>query len=107
MGRARSIDINTDLVYPEVKVVGGDFAGSIGSVGVWGEGALTYPKKVPMTTITPSFVAPGQMDTTQTTALDDKPYLKYILGGDYTFKNGIYVNTQYIRGFIHEQGRDA
>ncbi len=102
-----TLDISTDLTYPEVEVYGGDFAGSIGSVGVWGEGALIYPKKVSMITVSPSFTAPGQLDTTQTTALDDEPYLKYILGGDYTFKNGIYLNTQYIRGFIHEQGRDA
>ena len=100
-----TMDISTVLMYPEVGVIGGDFAGSIGSVGVWGEGALTYPKKVSMITISPSFITPGQMDTIQTTALDDEPYLKFVLGGDYTFKNGLYFNTQYIRGFIHERGK--
>jgi len=101
-----TIDISTVMVYPELEMLGGDFAGSIGSVGVWGEGALTYPKKVNMVTISPSFIAPGQMDTIQTTALDDKPYFKFVLGSDYTFKNGLYFNMQYIRGFIHERGKD-
>ena len=44
--------------------------------------------------------------TQKEVALDDKPYLKYVIGGDYTFKNGWYVNGQYLHGFIHERGKD-
>jgi len=32
------------------------------------------------------------------------PYFKFVLGADYTFKNGMYFNIQYVRGFLHERG---
>jgi hypothetical protein len=46
------------------------------------------------------------MEATQTVALDDEPYCKFVLGGDYTFKNGLYFNGQYLHGFLHERGKD-
>ncbi len=100
-----TVDITTELIYPEMQVIGGDFAGSIGSVGIWGEGAVYMPEEVTMTTIAPSPIT-GQMETTQTVALDDEPYCKFVLGGDYTFKNGLYFNGQYLHGFLHERGKD-
>jgi hypothetical protein len=39
-----------------------------------------------------------------TVALDNKPYFRYIIGLDYTFKNGIYINGQYLHGFVSERG---
>ena len=38
--------------------------------------------------------------------LKKEPYVKYTVGGDYTFKNGIYLNCQYMRGFFTEAGVD-
>jgi len=101
-----TVDIATELIYPEVQVVGGDFAGSIGSVGIWGEGAVYMPEELAMITIAPSPTI-GQMEATQTIALDDEPYFKFVLGGDYTFKNGLYFNGQYLHGFLHERGKDV
>ena len=100
-----TVDIATELIYPEMQVIGADFAGSIGSVGIWGEGAVYMPEELAMTTIAPSPTT-GQMETTQTVALDDEPYFKFVLGGDYTFKNGLYFNGQYLHGFLHERGKD-
>ena len=100
-----TVDIATELVYPEIQVIGADFAGSIGSVGIWGEGAVYMPEELAMTTIAPSPTT-GQMETTQTIVLDDKPYFKFVLGGDYTFKNGLYFNGQYLHGFLHERGKN-
>jgi len=101
-----TVDIATDIIYPEMQVVGADFAGSIGSVGIWSESAAVYmPEELAMTTIAPSPTT-GQMETTQTAALDDEPYFKFVLGGDYTFKNGLYFNGQYLHGFLHERGKD-
>ena len=100
-----TVDIATELVYPEIQVIGADFAGSIGSVGIWGEGAVYMPEELAMTTLAPS-PATGQMETTQTIVLDDKPYFKFVLGGDYTFKNGLYFNGQYLHGFLHERGKN-
>lgn len=100
-----TVDITTELVYPEIQVIGADFAGSIGSVGIWGEGALVRPEKSKLTAIAPSATT-GQMEATQTIALDDEPYFKFVLGGDYTFKNGLYFNGQYLHGFLHERGKN-
>ena len=97
-----TIDIEMELIYPKMQVIGSDFAGSIGSVGFWGEGALFIPDKVEMPTLieTPF----GLTQQKSSIALDDKPYFKYVIGFDYTFKNGIYFNIQYLHGFIHERG---
>lgn len=100
-----TVDIATELIYPEMQVIGADFAGSIGSIGIWGEGAFVRPEKVKLTTIAPSPTT-GQMEATQTIALDDEPYFKFVLGGDYTFKNGLYFNGQYLHGFLHERGKN-
>jgi len=96
-----TVDIASELVYPEIQVIGADFAGSIGSVGIWGEGALVRPEKAKLTTI-----ITGQMEATQSVVLDDEPYFKYVLGGDYTFTNGLYFNGQFLHGFLHERGKD-
>jgi len=98
-----NINISTNLVYPTVQVLGMDFAGSIASVGVWGEAGLFSHKAINMQTIMPSATIPGQIDTVITTALNDESYLKYVVGGDYTFRNGIYCNFQFLHGFLHER----
>ncbi|HET56154.1 MAG TPA: hypothetical protein ENN33_13195 [Ignavibacteria bacterium] len=46
------------------------------------------------------------MEATQSVVLDDEPYFKYVLGGDYTFTNGLYFNGQFLHGFLHERGKD-
>jgi len=96
------VNIASELVYPKMKILGMDMAGAIGDVGVWGEAAVFYPEKIEMTT---DLSALG-MGTQQSIILDDKPYVKYVFGADYTFKNGIYINGQYLHGFIHERGDD-
>ena len=97
------MDIEAEMIYPKMQVIGADFAGSLGSIGIWGEGALFVPQKVNMTTILPT---PYGIQTQQSIALDDKPYFRYVLGGDYTFKNGLYLNAQFLHGFIHERGEN-
>ncbi len=84
------------LIYPEVQVIGGDFAGAIGSVGIWGEGAMFFPEEVLLD-------IPGLPAEEM---LKDEPYVRFIAGCDYTFGNGVYVNMQALHGFLHEQGRD-
>ncbi len=95
-----------EMTYPRLQVIGADLAGSIGSVGVWAEGALFFPNKEYSYTTFPNIKPYPPTITRREVALDDKPYLKFVLGGDYTFKSGWYVNAQYLHGFIHERGRD-
>ena len=97
-----TVDISTKLIYPKMQVVGCDMAGAIGEVGIWAEGAVFFPEKVEMAI---DLTALGMGIQTKT-ALDDKPYIRYVIGADYTFKNGVYINAQYLHGFIHERGTD-
>ena len=90
-----------DLIYPEVDTIGFNFRGSLGDVGLWGELAVNFPEKVdlhiqasdPLGNEQPEMVLPG---------LDGEPYTKWVLGGEYTFSGGYYMNLQWIHGFFTE-----
>ncbi len=98
-----ALDITVTMQYPQIHVVGLDFAGAIKDVGFWGEGAIIIPEKVETDITMPT---PVGMKTITETALDNKSFFKGVLGLDYTFKGGIYVQAQYIHGFIGEMGKD-
>ncbi len=100
-GNAR---MNILLSYPRIQVIGFDFAGSLKSIGLWGEGALFIPEDFVLKTTIPSYPPIVMEDTL---LKEKEPYFKFVLGGDYTFKNGLYVNFQYIHGFLHERGKDS
>lgn len=94
------VDIKSQLIYPRMNIAGIDLAGAIGSIGIWAEAALFFPEKIKMITDLSSL----GMGIHESVALDNKPYIKYVIGMDYTFKNGVYLNVQYLHGFIHERG---
>jgi hypothetical protein len=94
------VDIASELVFPRMQVSGFDFAGEALGLGIWGEGAVFFPEQVTMT-MDMSALGMGVIDTI---VLPDDPYIKFVLGADYTFKNGIYLNCQYLHGFLHERG---
>ncbi|HDM90803.1 MAG TPA: hypothetical protein ENG67_06330 [candidate division WOR-3 bacterium] len=100
-----TVDVRTFLSYPEVDVIGADFSGSLFGLGFWGEGALFVPEDYVLTReiVTPQ----GPVSSVDTILRRDEPYLKFVLGSDYTFGDGTYINAQYIHGFIHENGRDS
>ncbi|MCK4642230.1 hypothetical protein KAU32_01210 [bacterium] len=98
-GTPGEVDIASELIYPRMQIAGIDVAGAIANIGVWTEVAVFFPEKIMMTM---DLSALG-MGTQESIALDDKPYTKYVIGVDYTFKSGIYVNCQYLHGFIHER----
>jgi hypothetical protein len=89
-----------ELGFPEMQVIGVDFATEIAGFGLWGEGALFFPEKVI------SKISFGTVSST-VVELDDAPYFKFTLGGDYTFPGGVYLNGQWMHGFFTERGSDA
>jgi hypothetical protein len=93
------VDIASELVYPRMHIAGMDAAGDIFGVGVWAEAAVFFPAEATMIT---DLSALG-MGIQEPVIL---PYVKYVVGLDYTFANGIYINGQYLHGFIHERGRE-
>ncbi len=109
------LSVNTTLIYPRVNIFGFDFAGTIGNIGVRGELGVFVPDKQYMLTVnspdpndmvTVPFLEFEAVGTPEDSiVLDNKPYARYVLGADYIFSNGYYINVQYIHGFINERGQ--
>lgn len=112
------LNTTTTLVYPRFHVTGFDLAGSIGNVGIWFEAAAFFPQeKIVHTIVEPdmkdfllrnygldyNILTPEFPDNT---VLEKKPWVQYVAGADYTFREGTYVNFQFAHGFFHERGRD-
>ncbi len=98
-------NIHATLIYPRRHVFGADMAGAIGSVGVWAELAVFLPESETRMTIH----VPAHLNVdipASETVLKKEPYARYVVGADYTFRNGSYLNAQYLKGFFHERGRD-
>jgi hypothetical protein len=95
------VDIANELFYPRVHIAGADAAGELFSIGVWAEVAVFFPEKVILTTDSTGIGGGIQEDT-----ILEEPYIKFLVGLDYTFSNGIYINLQYLHGFFHERGPD-
>lgn len=76
--------------YHSIDVVGGDFATSVYGIGVRGEAGYFMTE---------------DMDEEDPYIAD--PYWFYVFGLDYTFHNGLYVNTQYSEGVYRKFGIQA
>ncbi len=96
-------DIHTVLSFPRISVLGADFSGAIGNVGIWAEMGVYFPEAV-HTTIDLSAAGGGLLSSQ---SLPEEHFTRYVVGGDYTFRNGLYINGQFIHGFIHEMGRES
>ncbi|MFO0653511.1 MAG: DUF1302 family protein [Polyangia bacterium] len=119
----------TQLVYPRVDVAGLEMAGSIerlGGMGYWIEAAVNFPGEVEMglyDAIT-SPNAPRAMEYlpgpdgryyrntlpvgargARPLVIDKTPFPKATVGADYAFGGHVYVNIQYVHGFIDEFGQ--
>ena len=103
------ISINSDLSFYRTHIFGADLAGSIGGVGVWAEAAAFLPEnEVVMTNDFSAFYPDSPVPVTQdSVVLKNEVYTKFVIGADYNFANGTYLNIQYLHGFVNERGRDA
>ncbi len=99
---AFDLAVETDLVYPRFHMAGADFAGSVLGLGIWGEGGMFIPARKGILYTDLSLT--GMPDTSYT-LLEDRAFFRYLLGTDYTFRNGTYLNIQFVHGFFHERGR--
>jgi hypothetical protein len=97
------------LVYPRMQVVGYDFSAQIPflkNMGIWGEAALFIPEAHSLRI---EFPIPIAIDGAlamelQGTTVRSTPFVKATTGIDYTFGKHVYVQAQYLRGFIDEFG---
>lgn len=86
--------------YPHVWVAGADFATTVkwlGGIGLWGEIAFTMHDAVTI-----------DLDINGTPVKDDQVekgfFVKAVVGIDNTFTSWLYMNMQYIYGFVDEFG---
>jgi len=102
------ISIHSDLAFTRTHIFGADMAGSIGGVGVWAEAAAFLPEnEVIMTNDLSAMYPLSPVPVTQdSVVLKKEAYVKFVLGADYNFANGHYLNFQYMHGFINERGND-
>jgi hypothetical protein len=103
------ININSQLSFARTHIIGADMATSIAGVGFWAEAAAFIPENnVIMTNDLSAFYPMSPVPVTKDTTLLDKtkPYVKFVVGADYSFKNNTYLNFQYLHGFIHERGSE-
>jgi len=99
------VNITSRLSFMRTHVFGADFATDIGGAGLWGEAALVIPDRDLIMTNDLSALYPLSPDPVLIdSVLIDKPYFKFIVGGDYNFRDGSYFNIQYLHGFMHERG---
>ena len=101
------VNIHSQLSFLRQHIIGADLAGNIGGIGLWAEAAAFIPENNgimtnDLTALFPLSPVPVRIDSL---VLDkSKPWFKFIIGGDYSFSDGSYLNLQYIHGFIHERG---
>ena len=109
------ISIHSDLSFYRTHIFGADLAGSIGGVGVWAEAAAFLPEHEQiMTNDMSAFIGspgiplgtPVEMMKQDSVMLEKEAYVKFVVGADYNFANGNYLNVQYMHGFITERGTD-
>lgn len=109
------------LIYPRMQVIGADFATQVpflDDMGLWGEGALFLPTPQDLRIEFPIAVdvTPGGQSNDDGIAnpvrdmvgatIRKTPYIKATAGLDYSFGEHVYVQGQYLRGFIDEFGAD-
>jgi hypothetical protein len=103
------VNVDAQLSYARNHIIGGDLATSVFGIGLWAEAAVFIPENdvVMSNDLSAFFPASPVPIIIDSTILESKPYLKFVVGGDYFFSDGSYLNLQYIHGFIHEKGTAA
>ncbi len=101
------VSVTSQLSFYRRHIFGADMAGNIEGVGVWAEAAAFLPAhEVVMTNDLSAFYPEFPVPVTQKTRLlAKKIYVKYVLGADYNFANGAYINVQFLHGFMNEAGK--
>ena len=93
------VNMHAVLIFPRHHVIGADLAGSIGRVGVWAEAAVFIPNEE----VNMLLVRPPEPELIP--MIEKEPYVRFVMGSDYTFSRGTYLNIQYVHGFLHESGK--
>ncbi len=94
---------SAEFFYGKQKIIGIDLSTVISGASVWGEVAYIIPNKtdgfiqIPIV-LNNNFVGVRNISF----RLLEKGFFKYVLGGDYNFSHGFYLNLQFLHGFFDE-----
>lgn len=93
-----------EVMYPRMHVAGFDFSFSAVSdkvPGFFGELAVIFPEEVnfALFVLSDGYRTDVEMSNVN---VPSTPFVKATVGLDYTFTQWLYVNVQYVRGFIDE-----
>ncbi len=103
------------LVYPRMHVAGLDFAAQLpflDDMGLWAEGALIIPTQeydfrvelpLPLD-VTPGDGVANPISEYSGPIAKKQPFIKATVGADYTVGKHVYLQAQYLRGFIDDFG---
>ena len=102
------VNVDAELTYFRQHIFGADMATSIGGVGFWVEAAAFLPENEVVMTTDLSALFPGSPVPViqDSVVLKKEVFVKFVVGVDYNFSNGMYLNFQYLHGFVNERGRD-
>ncbi len=94
------------FIYPRLDVFGIDLAGEISGAGWWAEAGLFLPEKreARLDYLVVDSQSGRLIEAELEGDLFSKSYFKFVLGADYHFGNGFYLNCQYLHGFFDEAG---
>lgn len=101
------IYVSDQTSFTRQHIFGADLATSVGGVGLWAEAAVFLPDHdVMMTTDLSDFFPNAPVPVTRDSlVLKKEPYIRYVIGADYHFANAMYINFQYLHGFVNERGK--
>ena len=104
---------DSDLIYPKMKVLGLNLSGEK-VIGYRLEAALIFPQEVPIRMYQKDVVVAGVAspfeynynleNNAKPLVVEGTPFLKWVVGIDYTLTESIYVNAQWVHGLVDEFG---
>ncbi len=101
--------LHTDVVmrYPRMQVLGFDINGQasfLGDMGYWIEGAIIFPEEMALTFVTDLRPLAYEPDEVVGRVIDGRPFFKLTMGFDHSIGEHMFVDVQYVRGFMDEFG---
>lgn len=102
--------MHTDVTmrFPRMQVLGFDINGQIaalGHMGFWFEGAVIWPERLPFVLTTEMGpLTPQGPIVSEGTAIDDRPFFKFTLGFDHSLGEHVFIDVQWVHGFIDDFG---
>jgi hypothetical protein len=111
-GNSGSFAAQVDLAYPQVQVIGADFATSIpwlDGMGLWAEVGVFFHDDLYLVIDGREFSGYENIPALNTPPVREHEagqFVKAVVGVDYTPVPWWYINIQYLHGFIDEFGTD-